>query len=197
MRETMEMVKYHLEVARARQKARYDKSHKPNPEYQIGDMVWLRADNIKTRRPCKKLDDVRLGPFKVIKKINIVTYEVELPSTMKIHNVFHVDRLDPVTAVISELRTDERPAAAAPVITDHEAERLYAVKEIVDSRVVDGQLHYKIDWEGYSKDEQSWEPAAAVAHLTLLTRAFHKLFPNKPRPRDAKAKGAKAQLQKV
>jgi transposase InsO family protein len=44
----------------------YDRSHSTSPNYQLGDKVWLEAMNLKTLRPCKKLDDKRFGPFKVL-----------------------------------------------------------------------------------------------------------------------------------
>ena len=35
---------------------------------------------------------------------------------------------------------------------------LYVVKQILDKRVVDGQVEYLISWKGYGPEENSWEP---------------------------------------
>jgi hypothetical protein len=35
------------------------------------------------------------GPYQIIKKINPVAYQLQLPPMMKIHNVFHVNLLSP------------------------------------------------------------------------------------------------------
>jgi hypothetical protein len=68
----------------------YNAKHKPI-EFQPGDLVWLNATNITTTRPSKKLDWKRLGPFKIVKRIGLQAYELNLPITMRrIHNVFHV-----------------------------------------------------------------------------------------------------------
>jgi hypothetical protein len=58
--------------------------------FEVGDKVWLSAKHIQTARPSKKLDYKRLGPFKVTKVINRNAYRLELPYSMKVHNVFHV-----------------------------------------------------------------------------------------------------------
>jgi len=65
--------------------------------YKVGDIVFLNSRNITTLRPSKKLDDKMLGPFKILTVIGIV-YRLELPSIIKILNIFAPDllRLDPV-----------------------------------------------------------------------------------------------------
>ena len=73
----------------------YDAKHK-SFEFKPGDLVWLNPTNITfSTRPSKKLDWKRLGPFKVIARIGLQAYKLELPPTMRhIHNVFHVSLLD-------------------------------------------------------------------------------------------------------
>ena len=181
LQELQELLRTNLERARERQKAQYDKDHAAAPLFKEGDLVWLRTDNLRTRRPCKKFDDKRVGPFKVEKRINDVTYKLQLPETMRVHNVFHVSLLDKVKDVTSKLRGDEEQPGTAPVVAD--AEPMFEVQDIVDSRLVDGRLQYKIDWAGFSEAEQSWEPAEAVEHLSLLVAAFHQKYPEKPRRR--------------
>ncbi|MBW0590054.1 hypothetical protein O181_129769 [Austropuccinia psidii MF-1] len=39
------------------------------PDFQPGDKVWLVSKKIKTTRPTKKLSEIWLGPFEVLKKI--------------------------------------------------------------------------------------------------------------------------------
>jgi len=52
-----------------------------------GDKVWLLYKNFKLRRLSKKLDYVKIGPFKIIVKISEVTYRLNLPVKMKIYPV--------------------------------------------------------------------------------------------------------------
>ena len=67
----------------------YDRSHSMSPNYQPGDSIWLEATNLKTLRPCKKLDDRRFGPFKVLQCVGQQAFRLALPSSWKIHPVFH------------------------------------------------------------------------------------------------------------
>jgi hypothetical protein len=56
-----------------------------------GDKVWLDAKDIKVHQPSKKLGPKRLGPFTVIKRVGDLDYQLALPPSLKLHNVFHVD----------------------------------------------------------------------------------------------------------
>ena len=60
-----------------------------------GDKVWLDAHNLHIRTPSKKLSHRRIGPYAVLQQLSPVTYRLQLPETMKINNVFHVDLLTP------------------------------------------------------------------------------------------------------
>jgi hypothetical protein len=62
-----------------------------------GDKVYLLRRNIRSDKPTKKLDAVKLGPFKILRKKGPVNYELELPKRMRIHPVFHILLLEPAT----------------------------------------------------------------------------------------------------
>lgn len=62
--------------------------HQKDISYVFGDRVWLSTNNITTNRPSKKLDHKILGPFDVIGNEG-ASVELQLPRSMKIHNVFH------------------------------------------------------------------------------------------------------------
>jgi hypothetical protein len=42
--------------------------------FAVGDMVILKATNIRTKRPCKKLDAKYLGPFTIKAKVGKLSY---------------------------------------------------------------------------------------------------------------------------
>jgi len=52
-----------------------------------GDKVWLLYKNFKLRQLSKKLDYVKIGLFKIIKKISEVIYKLDLLAKMKIYSV--------------------------------------------------------------------------------------------------------------
>ena len=65
---------------------------KKPPVYKVENMIWLSTRNIKTKRPLKKLDYKMIGPYKV-KELVGSSYRLDLPHTMKIHDVFHLNML--------------------------------------------------------------------------------------------------------
>ncbi|SJL17381.1 uncharacterized protein ARMOST_20931 [Armillaria ostoyae] len=84
-----------LEVAANRMKAQYDKHKRPAKEYQPGDLVWLDTANLHLPHPKKKLDDKRVGPFKILEKTGASAYKLKLPPHWKIHPHFNEKLLTP------------------------------------------------------------------------------------------------------
>jgi hypothetical protein len=63
-------MKLQLQEAQDSYKASANKSRKEQPSLEVGDKVWFLQCNIKTNRPCNKLDYRRIGPFPIQKQIN-------------------------------------------------------------------------------------------------------------------------------
>ena len=91
MNEILAFAKQHLAEA---QKAmlRQTNKHQKDVNYEVRDMVFLNSRNIKTQRPSKKLDNKMFGPFKIVTKVGRA-FQLELPRTMLIHDVFHASLL--------------------------------------------------------------------------------------------------------
>src|SRR6266704_1817964 len=68
----------------------YNKKRSKGLNLKEGDKVWLLYKNFKSRRPSKKLDHVKLGPFRIAAKISKVMYRLDLPAKIKIYLVQHV-----------------------------------------------------------------------------------------------------------
>lgn len=96
------VLKDELTRAQDRMKHYADKDRQDHP-FKVNDSVWLLNRNIRTLRPSLKLDHKRLGPFKIVKQINSVTFELELPPSYRIHNAFHVSLFEPVSAEYSKM----------------------------------------------------------------------------------------------
>ncbi|MBW0518658.1 hypothetical protein O181_058373 [Austropuccinia psidii MF-1] len=97
LQSVQKVVKEELESAIRRFKKYADRNRSIPPNFQPGDKVWLASKNIKTTRATKKLSEIWLGPFEVIKKIGINAYHLNLPQQWKsVHPVFHVSLLEPV-----------------------------------------------------------------------------------------------------
>ena len=56
-------------------------------------MVYLLRKNIKTKRPSDKLNYTKLESFKIQKKLESITFKLELPPHIRIYPVFHISLL--------------------------------------------------------------------------------------------------------
>jgi hypothetical protein len=61
--------------------------------FQVGEQVWLEANNLKLPYQMTKLALKCQGPFRVIRRVSLVVYQLELPPVWSIHNVFHTSLL--------------------------------------------------------------------------------------------------------
>jgi hypothetical protein len=122
-----------------RQKNNIDKSRKAHPVINIGDKVWLLRCNLKTNRPCDKLDFRCLGPFLVVKQINDIAFCLELPPSMKIHLVFHISLFE----LYKESSIPCRSQVPPPPI-EIERKEEFEVSEILDSRIIRRKLEYLV-----------------------------------------------------
>jgi transposase InsO family protein len=149
-----------------------NKKRSQEPSLKRGDRVYLLRRHIQTKRPSTKLDFKKLGPFKVTEKIGNVNYRLQLPSSSRLHPVFHISLLEPCKG-------------ATPVVTDAELqpendEQEYEAEEILDSRVNNGVLEYLVKWKDYTSAENTWEPRKHLANSPRLLEEFHQRYPQRP-----------------
>lgn len=146
-------MKQHLQETQDNYKAVVDKLRKAPSSFQVRDKVWLLGKNIKTTWSCNKLNYWCLGPFSITKQINPMAYQLELPTSMKVHHVFHV-LLEPYKE--SSILDKRKPPPPSVEVDSHEK---YEVEKVLDSRHHKYKLEYFIQWQGYDINEQTWEPA--------------------------------------
>ena len=95
--EILKVLKDNLQVAQNQQKQYADK-HRVERKLQVNDLVKFRFQPYKQTtikgKGSKNLKPIFYGPYKVIRKVGEVAYQLELPMGSKIHNVFHVSCLN-------------------------------------------------------------------------------------------------------
>ena len=174
--EIHQQLKIQLAIAQQTYKQFADNKRQEAPHFNIGDRVWLLRKNIRTTRPTEKLDHKRIGPYEIIERINEVAYRLELPSSMKIHNVFHVSLLEPYNINPFPGRLVPAPP---PVEVDNVLE--YEVEEIMDSKRSRRKLYYLVHWKGFDVQERTWEPVENLTNARELIKEFHTKYANQPK----------------
>ncbi|KAK3518251.1 hypothetical protein QTP70_034617, partial [Hemibagrus guttatus] len=150
-----------------------NRRHRSAPTLRPGQRVWLSTKNIPLRVESRKLSQRFIGPFKISRKVNPVTYHLYLPKSLKINPTFHVSLLKPVLS--SPFLAKGKPPPPR-IIGGQPA---YTAHRILDVHQVRGSRQYLVDWEGYGPEERSWVPAKDILDPKLI-QEFHARKPSHP-----------------
>jgi hypothetical protein len=137
-------------------------------EFTVGNMVFLSTTNIKLKfKGSPKLLPKWLGPFKVTEVINQVAYRLELPASLRLHNVFHVSLLKLHRSGPASSITPPPP----PEIVEGEFE--YEVESILSHRFLrNNKTEFLVKWIGYGPEHNTWEPEANCANCPQVVSDY-------------------------
>jgi len=96
IKEVQEEAKVVLEKVQEEMKKYTDRKRAEVDEYKVGDLVILSTKDLKyqmVEKRTEKLIERFVGPYKIKKIILSNAVELELPSTIKIHLVVNVSRI--------------------------------------------------------------------------------------------------------
>ncbi|MCH81120.1 transposon Tf2-1 polyprotein [Trifolium medium] len=150
----LEFLKKKLSKAQIVMKEFTDQKRIPH-KFKEGDLVFVKLrpyrQNSVVGRRIHKLSKRYYGPFKIIQAVGVVAFKLELPSTSKIHPVFHTSQLKPCFGD-AEMSLDLPPDAMdnKPCIEP---------MVILDWKNGDGDepLEVLVQWAGLPPEEASWE----------------------------------------
>ncbi|KAK5835759.1 hypothetical protein PVK06_011463 [Gossypium arboreum] len=159
----VKLIRDRLKEASDRQKSYADLKRK-EIEYSMGDMVFLKVSPWKKilRFGKKgKLSPWFIGPYRVLKRVGPVAYQLELPPELdRIHDDFHVSMLrryrsDPTHVV---------PVAEIKVRTDltFEEEPVQILDQNVKVLRRKSVPLVKVLWRNHGREEATWEPEEAM-----------------------------------
>ena len=122
--------------------------------------MWLENKNIQSNQPSKKLDNKRYGLFRIIKDIGLGVFQLELPESWIIHNVFNEDLL--IRCVELKFKGQHKEPAPPPTIINEEEE--YEVEEVQKHRKRGRGTQYLVHWKGYGDEYDQWIAEMGLPH---------------------------------
>ena len=120
-----------LQKAQEEMKKYTDRKRGEVDNYKVENLVMLSTKDLKyqmVRRRTDKLMERFIGPYKIKKIVSSNTVELELPSTVKIHLVVNVSRIQRYIGQVKGQRKEQ----PAPVIIKGEEE--WKVKRILSKQ---------------------------------------------------------------
>ena len=176
--QTQEVLYSHLQIAQQQMEKYYNKKiSKDMLPFQVGDIVMIKATNIKTKCPSKKLDHKLWGPFPIAKLVRTHAIKSRFHLGMgKIHSIFHIGMIELYRPNTILGRIEPPP----PLIDI--ADEIYEVEVIRKSKKVQTKVYYLVSWKDYGPDEDTWEPVEnLVGGGEDAVREFHETHPDQPR----------------
>ncbi len=149
-------------------KAYADRKTRP-VHLEVGQRVLLSTRNLRIKKSelTVKLLPSFIGPFKILRKIADQAYELELPPTMKIHDVFHISLLRPYH--------EDGAYQPPPVTILLDGEEEFVVDSVLDARTDFGsrsKKSYLVRWAGYGPEHDTWEPESNLQNCKHKIPAY-------------------------
>ena len=147
----------------------YADKNRSEREFQVGDWVFLRLQPYRqttlSMRRDLKLAPKFYGPFKVLERIGMVAYRLQLPPTSAIHPVFHVLMLKKKLGNVQPVSPQLPPTNAA-------GQFLVEPVKIVARRVIKRDNkpvpQILVQWSNLPPEQATWEDYEKI----------HQQFPN-------------------
>jgi transposase InsO family protein len=156
--------------------AKQANKHRRGVDFGVGDKVWVTTKHWKNDRPSKKLSQQMDGPYEILEQIGH-SFKLKLPESIKVHPVFHAEKLrkDPSNPLPGQ--SNEEPAPLQ--VQDGQTE--YEVQEVLASKMFRDVLKYRVQWKGWDPDPD-WYPASNLSNSPLVLQSFHQQNPTRPGP---------------
>jgi len=159
-----DLIHQHLSRAKECMKRQADKKRSER-HFQVGDLVFVKlqpyVQTTLSHRTNQKLGFKFFGQFKVLAKVGLVAYTLDLPPSA-VHPTFHV----------SQLKKAILPSTLVSALFPHDIELPHVPVAILQHRASPDGLGEQVlvQWSGWPKHLATWESLEAL----------HQAFPRAP-----------------
>ena len=156
--EVVQLLKDNLNLAQNQMKQQEDQHHSER-SFDVGDWVFLRLQpykqmSLKQYKKDNKLLPKCYGPYKVLQNIGTMAYKLDLPTSSRVHSVFHVSCLKKVIG-------ENLPVQTIFPELDEEGKIILEPEAVIETRTRQLQnrsiSEYLIKWKNLPTKDSTWE----------------------------------------
>ena len=161
----------------------YDNKH-TRIDLKKSSYVYLRFyhDYIISNIINKKLFNQRVESFKILEKIENLTYHLKLSSVMKIHLVMSVIQLKSVSLnenFYQRSRSDQEKSSSMTDEDSDDLNRSYIIEQLLNKRINKNRTQYLIKWLNYGSIHNVWYNNDDLSDAENLMKEFEQRLSNR------------------
>jgi Chromo (CHRromatin Organisation MOdifier) domain len=143
------------------------------PNYKPGDLIWLSTKDLQTQWPSRKLMEKQIGPYPITKIINLNVVKLKLSPSFEIQPEINITCIQPYKqpTILGQQVTPQPPIKVEGISE-------YVVEEILDAQLWQNKLEFLVKWEGYTDENNSWEPKTNCRNACDAICDFYHKYPN-------------------
>lgn len=146
----------------------YADRHRIERSFGVGDLVYLRLQPYRQsslkEKGKEKLKPRFYGPYRIVRCIGEVIYELELQEGSRIHNVFHVSCLTKAIGQNVTVATDLPPLNEEGKLILESAKIIEVREKALRNRTL---KEYLVHWKHFPLDDAMWEGEHILQHSAL------------------------------
>jgi hypothetical protein len=163
-----ESAKRSIALAQDSQARNYNRRRRSIPDITIGSKVLVNPhalEWVESKGKSGKLVQRWLGPFEVIQRINPKVFRLRMSDQYLGSPMFNIDHLRPCTS-------DLGPQTLLPDTRSKLPSIEYPVEPIIGHRRKNGTLQYRLRWEGFSPQFDSWATTRDLKNAPDFLREY-------------------------
>jgi hypothetical protein len=109
--------------------------------------------SLKQSKKDNKLSPKYYGPYKVLQKIVIMAYKLELPASSRVHPVFHVSCLKKVIGNKIPVQNFQNLTKKGKIILEPQVVTETRIRQLINRSISE----YLIKWKNLPAEDSTWE----------------------------------------